>query len=78
MVGRDWSHSGITSLFRNIRANGYKFMYLTSRAIAQADATRDYLTNLSQVREIQSPLWLTTRVGSDVCSRFLIVVRSAQ
>jgi len=87
MVGRDWSHSGITSLFRNIRANGYKFMYLTSRAIAQADATRDYLTNLSQVGErerdnlIRDSLWLNTRVGSDVGSsekrRFLVVVRNS-
>ncbi|KAK3275621.1 hypothetical protein CYMTET_16253 [Cymbomonas tetramitiformis] len=48
MVGRDWSHSGIASLFRNISCNGYEFIYLTSRAIAQANITRDYLSNLCQ------------------------------
>lgn len=70
MVGRDWSHSGITSLFRNIRANGYKFMFLTSRAIAQADATRDYLTNLSQVGS--SLLSMRERVVRTPCGRFAV------
>ncbi|KAJ3055774.1 hypothetical protein HK097_009344 [Rhizophlyctis rosea] len=48
MVGRDWTHSGIASLYTNIRKNGYHIMYLTSRAIGQASATRDYLDGIQQ------------------------------
>ncbi|DBB18003.1 TPA: hypothetical protein ACH3X3_003000 [Trebouxia sp. C0006] len=47
-VGFDWSHRGVTRLFTNIKANGYVFMFLSSRAIAQASATRDYLHTLNQ------------------------------
>ncbi|KAL3140747.1 hypothetical protein ABBQ32_005301 [Trebouxia sp. C0010 RCD-2024] len=47
-VGYDWSHRGVTRLFTNIKANGYVFMFLSSRAIAQASATRDYLHTLNQ------------------------------
>ena len=47
-VGFDWSHRGVTRLFTNIKANGYIFMFLSSRAIAQASATRDYLHTLNQ------------------------------
>ena len=47
-VGYDWSHRGVTRLFTNIKANGYMFMFLSSRAIAQASATRDYLHTLNQ------------------------------
>ncbi|KAK9812760.1 hypothetical protein WJX72_003248 [[Myrmecia] bisecta] len=47
-VGVDWSHIGVNRLFTNIRANGYDIMYLSSRAIAQASATRDYLHSLKQ------------------------------
>ena len=47
-VGFDWSHRGVTRLFSNIKANGYVFMFLSSRAIAQASATRDYLHTLNQ------------------------------
>ncbi|KAK9789056.1 hypothetical protein WJX73_007244 [Symbiochloris irregularis] len=47
-VGLDWSHAGITSLFSHICANGYDILFLSSRAIPQASATRDYLHRLSQ------------------------------
>ncbi|KAK9822450.1 hypothetical protein WJX81_001736 [Elliptochloris bilobata] len=47
-VGWDWSHSGITRLYQNVRLNGYQILFLSSRAIAQASATRDYLHSLNQ------------------------------
>ena len=51
IVGKDWSHMGVTALFQNIQKNGYRIMYLSARAIAQASATRDYLQNLHQEGE---------------------------
>jgi phosphatidate phosphatase LPIN len=46
--GKDWSHSGIVDLFANIKTNGYEMLYLTARAIGQADLTRDFLNSLRQ------------------------------
>ena len=43
MVGKDWSHAGVASLYTNITNNGYKIVYLTSRAIGQARSTKEYL-----------------------------------
>ncbi|GJE84370.1 LNS2-domain-containing protein [Phanerochaete sordida] len=48
MIGRDWTHLGVAKLYTDIARNGYKIMYLTSRAIGQADSTRDYLRNIKQ------------------------------
>jgi len=48
MVGRDWTHKGVASLYTNIAKNGYEFLYLTSRAIGQAGSTRDYLAKVEQ------------------------------
>ena len=48
MLGRDWTHSGVAKLYTDITRNGYKIMYLTSRAIGQADATRGYLKGIKQ------------------------------
>ncbi|KAF8806324.1 LNS2-domain-containing protein [Phlegmacium glaucopus] len=48
MIGRDWTHVGVAKLYTDIARNGYKIMYLTSRAIGQADATRDYLKGIKQ------------------------------
>lgn len=48
MVGRDWSHSGVARLFSLIRENGYHIVYLTSRAIGQAQTTRNFINNLKQ------------------------------
>ncbi|GHJ88552.1 hypothetical protein NliqN6_4954 [Naganishia liquefaciens] len=47
-IGRDWTHLGVAKLYTDICNNGYKIMYLTSRAIGQADSTRDYLRGISQ------------------------------
>lgn len=48
LIGRDWTHMGVAKLFTDIYRNGYKIMYLTSRAIGQADSTRDYLRSINQ------------------------------
>jgi phosphatidate phosphatase LPIN len=48
MIGRDWTHAGIAKLYTNISKNGYKIVYLTSRAIGQADTTRNYLKAINQ------------------------------
>lgn len=50
MVGRDWTHAGVASLYTSIHKNGYQFLYLTSRAIGQADSTREYLKKVEQNR----------------------------
>lgn len=34
-VGKDWSQEGVTNLFSNIERNGYRFVYLSARAIGQ-------------------------------------------
>lgn len=48
MIGRDWTHLGVAKLYTDIARNGYKMMYLTSRAIGQADTTREYLKGIKQ------------------------------
>jgi phosphatidate phosphatase LPIN len=48
MIVRDWTHLGVAKLYTDIAKNGYKIMYLTSRAIGQADSTRDYLKGVKQ------------------------------
>ena len=48
MLGCDWSHPGVTALFRNLYNNGYKIVYLTARAIGQSAMTKNYLNNLIQ------------------------------
>ena len=48
MIGRDWTHPGVAKLYTDVAKNGYKMMYLTSRAIGQADVTRDYLKGIQQ------------------------------
>lgn len=46
IVGKDWSHSGVVGLYNSVIANGYKVLYLSSRAIGQADITKNYLSTL--------------------------------
>ena len=53
--GRDWSHPGVTDLFRNLYNNGYKIVYLTARAIGQSSMTKNYLTNLIQNQKSLPP-----------------------
>ncbi|KAL8230899.1 hypothetical protein R6Q57_000677 [Mikania cordata] len=48
LVGRDWSHVGVTHLFSAIKENGYQMLYLSARAISQASITRQFLFNLKQ------------------------------
>ncbi|GAA97312.1 hypothetical protein E5Q_03990 [Mixia osmundae IAM 14324] len=48
MIGRDWTHLGVAKLYTDIARNGYKLLYLTSRAIGQANTTRDYLKGIQQ------------------------------
>lgn len=48
LMGRDWTHLGVAKLYHDIAKNGYRIMYLTSRAIGQAEITRDYLKNINQ------------------------------
>jgi phosphatidate phosphatase LPIN len=47
-IGRDWTHVGIANLYTDITNNGYKIIYLTARAIGQADTTREYLKTIVQ------------------------------
>jgi phosphatidate phosphatase LPIN len=48
MLGKDWSHAGITNLYHSIEQKGYKFLYLSSRSIIQADQTRNYILSLKK------------------------------
>ena len=46
--GNDWSHAGICNLFQKMASNGYQVLYLTARAIGQANTSRNYITSLRQ------------------------------
>jgi len=48
VIGKDWSQAGIAHLYNMIYRNGYKFVYLSARAIGQARITRDYLKWIRQ------------------------------
>ena len=48
LFGKDWSHSGVTQLFKNIEKNNYKILYLTARALCQSKSTKSYLSSLKQ------------------------------
>jgi phosphatidate phosphatase LPIN len=50
MLGRDWTHMGVSKLFTDISSNGYNIMYLTARSVGQADSTRSYLKSVDQNR----------------------------
>lgn len=47
-VGKDWAQSGVAPLFTKIFDNGYKFLYLSARAIGQSRSTREYLRSVRQ------------------------------
>lgn len=55
LVGRDWTHDGVASLYTSIAKNGYKMMYLTSRSISHAPLTREYIVGLKQDGGVQLP-----------------------
>ncbi|CAL6365026.1 unnamed protein product [Bathycoccus prasinos] len=61
MVGKDYAHPGIASLYRKIVPNGYKILFVTSRAISQSNSTRAYLRTLTQNGE-------TLPIGPVMCA----------
>lgn len=76
MIGKDWTHNGVAKLYTDIANNGYKILYLTSRAIGQADYTRDYLRRVEQNKYqlpdgpvIMSPDRLFTSLHREVIMR---------
>ena len=48
MIGKDWTHKGVTALFTNVAKNGYKMAYLTARAIGQSEQTRNFIKKVQQ------------------------------
>ena len=61
IVGRDWSQSGVAKLYTNIASNGYKFLYLSARAIGQSKVTKDLLQSIKQETHVlpDGPLLLS-------------------
>ena len=61
LISHDWSQVGIANLYSMIHNNGYRFLYLSARAIGQSRLTRDYLRSLRQghVRMPDGPLLLS-------------------
>ncbi|KAI9221868.1 Lipin/Ned1/Smp2-domain-containing protein [Blastocladiella britannica] len=48
VFGVNYAHAGVASLYSSIASRGYRFLYLTSRGIGQAQATREYLARVRQ------------------------------
>lgn len=48
ILGKDYNHPGIAKFYSQLVSNGYKIIYLSSRAIGQANLTREFLFNLRQ------------------------------
>jgi phosphatidate phosphatase LPIN len=76
MIGKSWAHEGVTELFTKIQNQGYKLIYLTSRAIGQSTMTKNYLDNLIQETKnlppgplIMSPDGLFTSLKREVIER---------
>jgi phosphatidate phosphatase LPIN len=65
--GVDWSHPGVTRLFSNIAENGYQFVYLSSRSIAQSGITRAFLETLKQ-QEHGLPNGVFLRHSTSACT----------
>uniref|UniRef100_A0A914XVD3 LNS2/PITP domain-containing protein n=1 Tax=Panagrolaimus superbus TaxID=310955 RepID=A0A914XVD3_9BILA len=42
-IGGQWAHAGVAELYSKIMQNGYKIVYLSSRAIGQSHTTKSYL-----------------------------------
>ena len=60
-LGKDWTHEGIIDLYTGITKNGYKMVYLTSRAIGQSTMTKNYLDSLIQEKKTlpEGPLFMS-------------------
>ncbi|VDP89605.1 unnamed protein product [Echinostoma caproni] len=54
MLGHDWTHDGVACLYDRIARNGYRFVYLSARALGQAGITRSYLRHVVQ-EELKLP-----------------------
>ncbi|KNC47015.1 uncharacterized protein AMSG_03439 [Thecamonas trahens ATCC 50062] len=48
VLGVQWAHSGVSKLFDAIVSNGYKIVFLSSRAIGQMGLTRSYMDWVSE------------------------------
>ncbi|KAF6768475.1 hypothetical protein AHF37_05917 [Paragonimus kellicotti] len=48
LVGLQWIQPKVAQLYDRIAKNGYRFVYLSSRAIGQAQATRRFLHSVNQ------------------------------
>lgn len=48
LIGKDWTHGGVASLYSKLYRSGYKIMYLTARPLQQSFSTKKYLTNVDQ------------------------------
>ncbi|KAK6454600.1 uncharacterized protein RJT20DRAFT_130780 [Scheffersomyces xylosifermentans] len=55
LFGKDWTHPGVATLFKDIKANGYNIIYLTARSVGQADTTRQYLRGIIQGNGVKLP-----------------------
>ncbi|KAL5109522.1 Phosphatidate phosphatase LPIN3 [Taenia crassiceps] len=54
-LGRDWSHEGVAELYSRAADNGYKFIYLSARAIGEAGLTRSCLDQVCQRGKYRLP-----------------------
>ncbi|KAL0595006.1 Phosphatidate phosphatase LPIN3 [Plecturocebus cupreus] len=70
-LGKDWTHQGITSLYRKIHLNGYKFLYCSARAIGMANLTKGYLQScgLPQGLILLSPSSLFSALHREVIEK---------
>lgn len=55
MVGKDWSQVDVAKLYTKMAENGYKFVYLSARAIGQSQMTRDFLSSVRQQQATLPP-----------------------
>ncbi|VDM21597.1 unnamed protein product [Hydatigera taeniaeformis] len=55
VLGRDWSHEGVAELYSRAADNGYKFIYLSARAIGEASLTRSYIDQVCQRGKYRLP-----------------------
>ena len=76
VIGGDWTHEGVAELYSKIANQGYKFIYLTSRAISQSTMTKKYLDSLIQEKKslppgplIMSPDGVFTSLKREVIER---------
>ncbi|CAD5230126.1 unnamed protein product [Bursaphelenchus xylophilus] len=47
-IGGTWAHAGVAELYTRIKNNGYRMVYLSSRAIGQSHYTKTYLQSIAQ------------------------------